>query len=97
MKLNLTKGPAYCTLTFRTSHPSWSYINGYGVCFDCEGENYGVPGRMILRIELEGGSRKAGLASIPVGGMYDMRTLEMIEAGCCPPGLMNEMLDDGPG
>jgi len=82
---------AYCIYRFYNYTPFWEYGNVFGKCFDCN--DIAIPGDWIYaKIILDGSSHKEARAAAGSILVNDMRTLEKLKAGCCPPRLMRELL-----
>lgn len=90
-------GAAYGVFSFGVSTPYWNYINIYGRCYDCNGIMMKEVDRPYAHVELEGTPREDGEKFGSIMSPFDLRTLEMVKAGCCPPGLVNPLLGEGPG
>jgi len=88
---------AYCTYKTVSFSLHWNYINVLGLSFDCNDKQIVAWNRLYAAVQLEGASHREGIDYAKMMTPFDTRTLEMVQAGCCPPGLINEILEGGPG
>lgn len=84
---------AYGVFGFTVGTPYWNYINVYGRCFDCNDFLMKETDRPFAHIELQGASREDADAFAASLTPFDLRTLDMIKAGCCPPRLTAHLLE----
>lgn len=89
--------PAYCIYKYPYFSPYWNYVTAFGPCFDCNDLRIGKGDYVFANVLLEGLSYEEGIVFAQVMSPFDMRTLEMVKAGCCPPGLVNTILEGGAG
>jgi len=82
---------------FASGTPYWDYVNVWGQVYDCNDLLLTVRDQLYAQVQLEGETHKTGKAYAKVASPFDIRSFDMIKAGCCPPGLVNEILGGGPG
>lgn len=88
---------AYGIYSFGVGTPYWNYVNVWGKVYDCNDLLIIERDMLYGHVELEGEFYKLGEAYAKIASPLDIRTFEMIKAGCCPPGLTNLLLPGGPG
>jgi len=95
IKIKVEKA-AYCTYKWPYTSGYWDYVVCNGPCFDCDDEQIGKGDYSYAQIKLEGATHADAIKYASSMPILDMRTLEMVKAGCCPPGLINEILEGDP-
>lgn len=88
---------AYATFGWAKAIPGRDYVNVYGKLFGCYDEQLLVYDQLYMQVQLEGAPGERGVEYAKMLSPFDMRTLKTVKAGCCPPGLVKELLDSGPG
>jgi len=85
---------AYAIYDHISASGYWNYVNVYGKCYNCEDELLPLGSWLYGKIQLEGGSVKDARLTAECWSPFDLRTLEMIQAGCCPKALTNVQIQE---
>jgi len=94
-KINVTNA-AYCVYEFWNYTPHWWYGNVFGRCFDCNDKEFAIGPWPYAKISFDRFARADDEGAAAGLSVFDMRTLDMIKAGCCPPRLMSELAGEEP-
>ena len=88
---------AYATFGFCACFSFRGYCNVYGKLYGCNDNLLLEYDQMYAQVYFNGSTEEEAREYAFIASPFDMRTLEMVLSGCCPPGLINEILSEGPG